>query len=124
MNGDQTFNEILRAVGSLEGTQKELIKKIDTYEEKIGIALDFCQSFEDYKKNRTDLPYRISELEKVVHEYKNGAAQREADSKYLANLRTTFRALIIAAGLTNSVVLALIGIMTWMFHSGYLKVGI
>jgi hypothetical protein len=123
MNGDQPINEILRAVGSLEGTQKELISTLGEFRSDLKTAMRTCQSFEEYAKAREDFPTRITTLEKVADEYIKSKPDQEEQKKYIASLRTTIRACIIAAGFINAVMLALIGIMTWMFHSGYLRIG-
>lgn len=124
MNGDQTGNEILRAIGSLEGTQKELIKSIDALKSDLDSARRTCQSFEEYARAHENDPERISTLEKVADDYLKSKPDQEEQKKYVENLRTTIKACIIAAGLINAVLLAGIGILTWMFRSGYLKVGL
>jgi hypothetical protein len=123
MNGDQQGNEILRVIGSLESSVKSLEKKVDSFDEKFAPVIRTCQSFEDYANDREDLPERITTLEKVADEYIKSKPDQDEQKKYIASLRTTIRACIIAAGLINAVMLALIAIMTWLFHSGYLRIG-
>lgn len=123
MNGEQTGNEILRVIGSLESTVGRLEKVVDNFDEKFEPVIRTCQSFQDYAKAREDLPDRVCTLEKVADEYIKSKPDQEEQKKYIDNLRTTIKACIIAAGLINAVLLSGIGILTWMYHSGYLRIG-
>lgn len=120
MNND----EVIRAIGNQETSINTLVEEIRLMRTKMEEVSSTCQAFEEYKARRLDHEPRIQKLEKVAEAYENDAPARAEDRKYINDLRTTFKACIIAAGITNSIVLALIGAVIWLLQSGYMKVGV
>jgi ferric-dicitrate binding protein FerR (iron transport regulator) len=116
-------DDIVRAIGNQETAIRLLTDEIRKIQPKLEEALSTCQSFEEHQARVADHEPRIQKLEKVAAEYEREEPNRRAESKYLNDLRTTLRAFMIAAGLTNSIVLALIGLAAWLLKSGYLRVG-
>jgi len=125
MNGDQSTNEILRVVGSLESSVIRLEKVVDKFDEKFdekfAPVVRTCQTFEEYAKARSDIPIRLAAVEKIADDFMKTKPVLEEQSEYIDKLRTTIKACIIAAGTINAVVLFLIAVLTWMFNTGHLR---
>jgi chromosome segregation ATPase len=63
MDGDQTNNEILRAIGSLESAVQHLSDNMSQLCEFKDALLATKQEFEDYKAGREGIPEKIAMLE-------------------------------------------------------------
>jgi hypothetical protein len=86
MNGEQSTNEILRAVGSLEGTIKLLVDETHSHREELKSVSVTCQRFEAYSSARKDLPERVTAVEKIAQDYKNSIPERDERYKEISFL--------------------------------------
>jgi hypothetical protein len=66
MNGDQAYLEILQGQARIETHVDELNKKMDQMCDFKDTSIKIFQEFEDYKKNRIDLPEDLQELKDLT----------------------------------------------------------
>jgi len=120
MNGNQENNEILRAIGDLEGTVKSLVESInDQHEDLKGVRVT-CQRFEDYREARKDIPTQIADLKVVASDYEN--SKRVRDEKYAkVDFLVNNYKLVLAVGSALYFILGLFGIA---FSRGWIKWGL
>ena len=78
MNGDQTNNEILRAIGSLEGAVRKLSEDMGRLCEFKDELLATKQEFADYKEVRKDLPNAINDLKTRADRLESSYARIES----------------------------------------------
>jgi predicted nuclease with TOPRIM domain len=78
MNGDQTNNEILRAIGSLEGAVRKLSEDMGKLCEFKDELLATKQEFADYKEVRKDLPNAINDLKTRADRLESSYARIES----------------------------------------------
>jgi pyruvate/2-oxoacid:ferredoxin oxidoreductase beta subunit len=104
MNGDQTGNEILRALGSQESSITSLTKAVDKFGEKLDDAITTCHEFEAYKESRKTIEPRLDAVEKNYD-----------------TMKTAFKTTMAIAGIAYGVVIAILGLIIWLFRNGLLK---
>lgn len=117
MDGDRNTNEILRAVGSLEGTVKSLVDRFDEHQIDLKEMKITCQRFEDYRESRKNLPERISSVEEIANDYQK--SKKERDEKYteISFLIGKYKFLLALAAAIN-----LLGILLgFLFARGWLQ---
>lgn len=118
MNGyDQTTTEILRAIGSLEGTISTLVDQSSDNQKDIKAVCLTCQRFEEYRTARKDLPDRIAKLEAIATDYERSKAVRDEKYKQIDFLLGKWQLAWIAAAILT----VLANILSFMFIRGWLR---
>lgn len=54
--------DIVRAVGNLEGTLGTLVDRFDAIDRKLEVVGNTCERFENYREARKDLPEKVEDL--------------------------------------------------------------
>ncbi len=120
MNGDQSQNEILRAIGSLEGTVNSLVDSLnDQHEDLKGVRIT-CQRFEDFREAQKDIPSQIAELKIVANDYQGSKVIRDEKYAKIDFLVNNYK-LVLAVGSALYFILGVFGIA---FSRGWVKWGI
>lgn len=92
MNGDQTSNEILRAIGSLEKAVEKLSEDMESLCDFKDELLATRQEFRDYKEIRKDLPDQISQLQTRAERLENSYSSLKTASDGMAQEVATIKA--------------------------------
>jgi hypothetical protein len=117
MNGDQSTNEILRAVGSLEGTVKVLVESFNDVKSDLKNVGTTCTKFEEYQAARKDLPDRLSRVESIAEDYQKSKIARDEKYKQIEFLIERWKLLLMLAAVINGLAI----LLGFMFTRGWLK---
>jgi alkylhydroperoxidase/carboxymuconolactone decarboxylase family protein YurZ len=109
---EQPFLEILRAIGNLEAAYKSqesaanrLDAKLEDIRDKLEEALQSAHDFDEYKKNRQDLPKRVTDVEAIAADYLKCKPSYDA-------LKIRFERAVITISVIYAIMIALIGLLS------------
>jgi hypothetical protein len=114
---DSCADDVIRAVGSLEGTISQLVTQIGNHQEDLKYVRATCQRFEDYKKDREDLPARLGVLETIAQDYIKYKVEQDKNNEKVEFIWNKLM-VCIAFGVVLNV---LVGLMAFFFSRGWLQ---
>jgi hypothetical protein len=112
MGDNDPLMEILRAIGGLESAYKtqaaasdKLDEKLEDIRCKLDEALRSAHDFEEYKKNRLDLPKRVTDVEAIAADYLKCKPSYDA-------LKIRFERAVITISVIYAIMIFLIGLLS------------